>query len=171
MSKVMNRNIRSFAFWIALFIVIVAVLFIIATRLGWFRLSGVLWGESIHHWFSYTGAGFIGIYLPIYAILKRRNPRSLKTLLPIHVFGNLVAFAFISIHFSHHLTRPPQAFPDLGTGVALYAAAVILVITGFVLRFQLVAKGWRSWHWLHTGIMLSFYLIIVMHILHGLGIT
>ena len=165
-----NKTIRSGAFWMALLIVIVAILLIVATWLGWFRLSTVLWGESIHHWFSFIGAGFIGIYLPIYAILKRRYPRSSKILLPIHVFGNLLAFTFISIHFSHHLTRPPQAFPDLGTGIALYTSVVILVITGFVLRFHLVSKGWNSWRWLHTGIMLSFYLVIALHILHGLGV-
>ena len=165
-----DKIIRNTSFWIALFIVVIGILIITATFLRWFRLSGELWGESIHHWFSYTGTGFIAIYLPIYSILKRRCPNCMKTLLPIHVFGNLLAFTFISIHFSHHLTRPPNAYPDLGTGIALFASVVILIITGFVLRFHLAAKGWKSWRWVHTGIMLSFYLIIVLHVLHGLGV-
>jgi hypothetical protein len=166
----MNKTIWSGAFWIALLIVIVAMLLVIATWLGWFRLTAVVWGQSVHHWFSFIGTGFIAIYLPIYAILKRRYPRSLKTLRPIHVYGNLLACAFISIHFSHHLTRPPQAFPDLGTGIVLYISLVILIITGFVLRFQLVNKGRNSWRWMHTGIMLTFYLVIILHVLHGLGV-
>lgn len=165
-----NRQARSAAFWIALAIVFVAIFLTLGTWLGWFRLSMELGGESVHHWFSYIGAGFIGIYLPVYSLLKRRYPQSLKTLLPIHVFGNLLAFTAVSIHFSHHLTRPPQAFPDLGTGIALYFALVILVITGFVLRFRFVQKSYHSWRWLHTGIMLSFYLIIFLHVLHGLGV-
>jgi len=164
-----KRIINTFTFWLALIIVITAIILIVATFAGWFRLSMEILGESIHHWFSYIGAGFIGIYLPLYSILKRQYPSSLKTLLPLHVFGNLLAFTFISIHFSHHLTRPPQAFPDLGTGIALYAALVILVVTGFLLRFKLLQNGYKSWRWIHTGIMLSFYLIIVLHILHGLG--
>jgi hypothetical protein len=163
-----NKLVNSVAFWIALLLIIVAFLIFTATWLGWFRLTYVISGESIHHWFSWTGAGFIAVYLPIYAVLKRRYQGSIKTLLPIHVFGNLLSFVFISIHFSHHVTRPAQAYPDLGTGIALYTAAVILIITGFILRFQLDKKGWKSWRWLHTGMMLSFYLVVILHILHGL---
>jgi hypothetical protein len=165
-----NRIVKSPAFWSATLIVLIAILVITGTWLKWFRLSGELGGESLHHWFSYGGAGFIAIYLPIYSILKRRYPNKLKTLIRIHVFGNLLSSAAISIHFSHHLTRPPQTFPDLGTGIALIAALIILVITGFVLRFRLARKGWTSWRWVHTGTVLSFYLIIVLHILHGLGV-
>jgi hypothetical protein len=165
-----NKTIRSSDFWIALVIVIVAILLIVATWLGWFRLSTVLAGEAIHHWFSWIGAGFIGIFLPIYSILKRRYPHRLKTLISIHVFGNLLAVTAISIHLSHHLTRPSQSYPDLGTGIALIAALAVLVITGFVIRFQLMRKGLKSWRWVHAAIILGFYLIIVIHILHGTGI-
>jgi len=166
----MNKGFRSPALWLALLIIIAAIFVITGTWFRWFRLSAEFGGEPIHHWFSFVGAGFIAIYLPVYSIFKRRYPRIKKILLPIHVFGNLIAFTFVSIHFSHHLTRPAEAFPDLGTGIALIAALVILVITGFILRFQLVRSGYKSWHWLHTGTMLSFYLVVILHILHGVGV-
>ena len=166
---VINRSIKSLAFWIATSIVLVAILLILATYFRWFRLTAELGGESVHHWFSYSGTAFIGIYLPLYSFLKRRYTSKQKLLLYIHVFGNLLAFSAISIHFTHQLTRPAQAYPDLGTGVALITTLVILIITGFVLRFQLIGKGLKSWRWVHTGLILSFYLIIVLHILHGLG--
>jgi len=163
-----NKIIGSISFWLAILIVIIAILLIAGTSLGWFRLSVEIFDESIHHWFSYLGAGFIAIYLPVYSVLKRRYPHRLKTLLSIHVFGNLLAVAAISIHFTHQLTRPPEAFPNLGTGIALIAGLIVLVITGFGLRFHFAGKGWSSWKWVHTGMMLSFYLLIIVHILHGL---
>jgi hypothetical protein len=165
-----QRSINNLTFWTSLLIVIIAILTVYATFTGWFRLSTVIMGESIHHWFSFIGTGFIAIYLPVYSMLKRRYPSQLKTLLPIHVFGNLLAFVLLSAHFSHHLTRPSQAYPDLGTGIALYAAVLILIITGFVLRFHLTTRGWKSWRWVHTGVMLSFYLVIILHVLHGLEV-
>jgi len=162
--------VKSLSFWLAITIVIIDILVITGSFQKWFRLSGELWGESIHHWFSYVGAGFIAIYLPFFSILKRRFPNSMKNLRSVHVFCNLLAVAAISIHFSHHLTRPPEAFPALGTGVALISALGILVITGFVLRFQFARKSWSSWRWVHSGMVLSFYLIIILHVLHGLGV-
>jgi len=73
---------------------------------------------------------------------------------------------FVSIHFTQQISRPPQAFPQLGTGIVLYAAMILLVLTGFFLRFKPV----RYSRVLHTSVAVSFYLIIVVHVLHGLGI-
>ena len=87
------------------------------------------------------------------------------------MFGNLIASVAIVIHFSHQLTRPPHAFPSLGTGIALIIALLISVITGFVIRFQLVQKGYKSWRSTHTAVILSFYIIAIIHILHGAGVS
>ena len=157
------------AFWLAVLILAGSVFVMVATWLGWFRLNMFFEGTSAHHWFSYAGTVFIGLYVPVYSILKRRSPVNVTTLLPIHVFGNLLAFKFIGIHFSHHLTRPPQAFPDLGTGIVLVAALLILVVSGFIMRFRFFQKSYKSWRWLHTATMLTFYLVIMVHILDGLG--
>lgn len=74
----------------------------------------------------------------------------------------------ISIHFTQQISRPPQSYPDLGTGIALYASMILLVASGFLLRFRGLKGLSRPMRYLHTGITLSFYLIILIHVLHGL---
>jgi hypothetical protein len=39
----------------------------------------------------------------------------------------------VTIHFAHQVTRPASSYPDLGTGIVLYATMIILLMTGFVL--------------------------------------
>jgi hypothetical protein len=120
----------------------------------------------IHHWLSWAGTLFIAFFTPVYHFLKRRYPKRYGALRAAHVFGNLLAVMFVSIHFTQQISRPPQAFPQLGTGIVLYAAMILLVLTGFFLRFKPV----RYSRVLHTSVAVSFYLIIVVHVLHGLGI-
>ncbi len=165
-----NKSIRTNDFWFVLLLIALAILLVVAIWLRWFRLSAIIAGEFSHHWVGWFGAGFIGLYLPLYSILKRRYPNKLVTLTRIHVFGNLLSITAIAIHFTHQLTRPPQAYPALGTGVALITALVISIITGFILRFRLSVKWYRSWRWIHTAVILSFYIIAIIHILHGAGI-
>lgn len=87
------------------------------------------------------------------------------------MYGNLFAFMLISIHFAGQISRPAKRYPDLGTGIALYAAMTLLVGTGISQRFHLIPKiKPQTYRFLHTGAAVTFYLIIVIHILHGLGI-
>ncbi len=124
-----------------------------------------------HHWFSWIGTLYIAIAIPTYYILKRRFPNNFKMFLNIHVFGNLLAVMLVSIHFTQQISRPPQAYPSLGTGIVLYAAMIALVCTGFLLRFVKTKKFWgKGVRFIHTAVTLTFYLIIVVHILHGLEI-
>ncbi|MDH5419374.1 MAG: hypothetical protein OEX06_03485, partial [Candidatus Bathyarchaeota archaeon] len=64
----------------------------------------------------------------------------------------------------------PQFFPKLGTGVTLVAAVILLVSTGFFQRFLIGRRLRRYWRFIHVSVTMSFYLIILVHILHGLGI-
>lgn len=124
----------------------------------------------VHHWFSWAGAGFIGIYTPLFYYLKSRYREKYQTLIKIHVYGNLISFIFISLHFAEHLREFFVLIPHPGTGLPLYTAVVLLVATGMTVRFQLVRslmKGSRS---LHVSVTAAFYLIVLYHILHGLGI-
>jgi hypothetical protein len=87
------------------------------------------------------------------------------------MFGNLFAFALVSIHFTSEISRPAEYFPNLGTGLALYIALILLVATGIFQRFPLSLKiKIQTYRFLHTGAAVTFYLIIIIHILHGLGI-
>jgi uncharacterized membrane protein YjgN (DUF898 family) len=100
----------------------------------------------------------------------RRNPQRIKTLLGVHVFGNLLAFMFISIHFTQQISRPAQFYPDLGTRIVLYATVLLMVATGFFMRFQIGNTARKTLRFTHTSTTVTFYLIILVHILHGLGI-
>lgn len=158
---------RKAELWMGLLILAITVVLVVAIQLQWFRLRISIAGELSHHWVGWFGAVFIGTYLPVYLILKRKYPNKKMTLILIHIFGNLLSFTAIAVHFTHQLTRPPEAFPALGTGVALIVALLISVISGFVMRFQLARKNYNSWRWVHTAVMLSFYIIAFIHILHG----
>jgi hypothetical protein len=162
-----KRRMRRAELWLVLLILAITIVLVVAIQLHWFRFRFSIAGELSHHWIGWLGAGFIGIFLPIFSILKRKYPSKLGTLIPIHIFGNLLSFTAIAVHFTHQLTRPPQAFPALGTGVALIIALLISVISGFVMRFQLARTGYKSWRWVHIAVILSFYIIAVIHILHG----
>lgn len=128
------------------------------------------------HLLGWIGVLFIAFYTPIYYTLKRRNPALVKTLIKVHVFVNLIAVMLVSIHFAQQLGRPPQFYPELGTGVTLYIAMFILVATGFLHRFQILNRlGIRSEvlphqnRFVHIAVTLSFYITIIVHVLRNLG--
>lgn len=158
------------AFWAALSIIIVTIALASANYSGLLQLHIRVGLFFIHHWMSWSGSLFIAIVTPIYSYLKRRSPEKHNLLSNVHMFGNLSAFLLISIHFSQQMSRPADFFPDLGTGLALFIAVSILVTTGVLQRFQIVKKLARYYRMIHIGATMTFYIIIVIHILHGLGI-
>jgi hypothetical protein len=95
----------------------------------------------------------------------------MKALLRIHVYGNLLAFLLISIHFASQIARPAEFFPDLGTGLALYVVMLLLTTTGFLQRFRIMpGLKLQSNRFFHVSVAVSFYILIGIHILHGVGI-
>ena len=164
-----NSPLTKSSFWVALLLIIVTAFLMFAVYYHLLQLHIYVGPFYIHHWLSWTGTTFIAIFTPIYHWLKRRKPQRLKTLLGMHVFGNLVSFMFISIHFTQQISRPAQFYPDLGTGVVLYASTLLLVATGFLLKFQIARSLGRSLRFVHLSVTVTFYLIILVHILHGLG--
>jgi hypothetical protein len=126
------------------------------------------------HWTTWIGSTFVAVYAPAYHVLKRICPKRTKTLLDIHNFGFLLAFLLVSIHFAGQMSRPPQAFPDLGEGIALYVTMVLLVATGMVQRFGTQGlKGrfysLRTNRAVHVSLLSAFYIVIVVHALGNLG--
>jgi len=157
-------------FYVAIVLVLVIVVTSIGNYLRWWDLHFYVGPEYFHHWLSFIGAGYIAIFTPIYSIIKRHSPGRFEALLKTHVFGNLVAFLFLSMHFTQHMGRPAQFAPTLGTGLALYIIVAIMVITGFVQRFRLAGGFLRSWRFVHVSLSLSFYIVVVIHVLHNLGV-
>jgi len=164
-----SSSLNKVSFWLALMAILVAVFLMFAVYFDLVQLHVSIGPYYIHHWLSWTGATFIAVFTPIYYWFKRSSPQRLKSLLGIHVFGNLISFTFISIHFTQQISRPAQFYPDLGTGVVLYASTLLLVLTGFLTRFQIAKSAGRALRFIHKSVTVTFYLIILVHILHGLG--
>lgn len=158
-------------FWAATAILIATVVLMLVIVLKMERFSQVIGPFRLTHWFVWTGTIYIAIAVPIIAILKKRRPQRYMTLFRTHVFGNLLAFMLISMHFASQISRPATSYPELGTGLVLYISMILLVGTGFLQRFQLLPKTKpKYFRFIHISSAFAFYLIIIVHILHGLAI-
>ncbi len=115
---------------------------------------------TITHLASYIGSFWIAIFTPIYFVVKRRSPRHLKSMLRIHVLGNLLAFSLVTTHYVHREVN--SAF--LGTGTALYIALLLLVTTGIIQRFNVTKSLRNQVNFIHISMTTAFYLILVIHI-------
>jgi len=169
LSLVMD-NLKKVELLVASLLIVAAVFFFVAAYLDWIDFGIVIGSYRFNHWLVWIGALYIAFAVPVYSILKRRYAAGMGRLLGFHVFGNLTAFILISIHFSSQISRPAAFYPDLGTGLALFLSMVLLVATGFSQRFGIVKVSKpQTKRLIHVGFALSFYLIIGIHILHGLG--
>jgi hypothetical protein len=177
-SPAMERSsiLKDHNFWMATGLIVITTYLSIATFLRWFNLRFQVGPFYFTHWLGWIGALFIAFYTPIYYVLKRRNPRLVKTLIKVHVFGNLLAVMLISIHYAQQMGRPAQFYPELGTGLALYIVMFILVATGFLHRFGILDKLGRyriflphQNRFLHIAITLTFYVVIIVHALRNMG--
>jgi hypothetical protein len=158
-------------FWLSLLIVLATACLMTADSLDWVNFGFVIGPFRLSHWFVWIGTLYIALVVPIVAASKRRRPNRYQSLLRIHVFGNLFAFLLISLHFAGQIGRPTAFYPDLGTGLVLYITMMLLVGTGFAQRFNLNPRiKPQTYRFVHTGSAVAFYLTIIVHILHGLGI-
>ena len=156
-------------FWAATALLIATITLMLVVILHWVSIGFFVGPIRLSHWFVWIGTIYIAFAVPVIGILKKRHPQRYKTLFRTHIFGNLLAFTLISLHFASQISRPASSYPDLGTGLALYIAMVLLVGTGFLQRFQLIPSiKPQSYRFVHIGSAFAFYLIIVVHILHGL---
>ena len=165
------KILKSLEFWTALSIIIAAVGLIVADNSDWIHFGFFVGPFRANHWFVWIGTSYIAFAVPIIAMSKRRYPNKFMTLFRVHVFGNLLAFLLISLHFAGQIDRPATSYPELGTGLALYIIMILLVATGFTHRFQLISRiKSQTRKFVHIGLTFSFYIVIGIHILHGLGI-
>ena len=158
-------------FWAATALLIATITLMLVVILHWVRIGFLVGPFRLSHWLVWIGTIYVAIAVPTIAIRKRRHPQRYGTLFRTHVFGNLLAFMLISLHFASQIARPADSYPEFGTGLALYIAMVLLVGTGFLERFQLIPSiKPQSYRFVHIGSAFAFYIIIVLHILHGLAI-
>jgi len=164
------KILRSAEFWATLAIIIVTIVIMIADNLQWIHFGFFVGPFRVNHWFVWTGTLYIAFIVPIIAVSKQRYSSKFLALTRLHIFGNLLAFLLISLHFAGQISRPVAFYPDLGTGLALYIIMILLVGTGFTHRFQIIPQiKSQTRKFVHVGLSFSFYIIIGIHILHGLG--
>lgn len=158
-------------FWLALLIVLTTACLIASDYFDWVSFGFFVGPFRLNHWFVWIGTLYMALAVPIIAVLKRKYPNRYLAFLRLHVFGNLAAFLLVSLHFVGQIWRPAAFYPDLGTGIVLYIAMLLLVSTGFAQRFQLFPRvKYQTFRFLHMSSATVFYLTIIVHILHGLSI-
>jgi heme A synthase len=139
--------------------------------LRWMGLSFFLGQFRFSHWLTIIGTSYIAIATSTFVVLKRVYPQKTKGLYRFHIFGNLLLFSLISIHFASQLGRPAANFPELGTGLAMYVAMTLQVASGFTQRFMSVNRHLKINKFVHASLIVVFFGVILFHVLHGLGIT
>jgi hypothetical protein len=151
-------------------IIVVALIFLRVWRIPYFQVEFLGMSHSAVHWIGWIGTMYIAFATPIYPIIKRKYSHLMEKTLNIHVTGNLLGVLLVSIHFAHQVTRPISAYPDLGTGIVLYAAMIMLSATGLILITGIGRNFLRQIRFLHPAFAITFYTVIVMHILEDLVI-
>lgn len=169
-NKIINMKNNYLDFLLAMLIVIITVSFSIAAYMHWVGLSFLVGPLRFSHWLSIIGTIYIAIATPAFVILKRSHPQKMRNLYRFHIFGNLAFFTLISIHFASQMGRPATAFPDLGTGLAMYIAMALQVASGFTQRFRFTNRiNLKTNMFVHSSLVMVFYIVIVFHALHGFG--
>ena len=153
---------------VAVIIIVVVLIFMRVWRIPFFQVEFLGITHSAVHWIGWIGTLYIAFATPIYPIIKRKYSHLIQKTLSIHVTGNLLAVLLVSIHFAHQVTRPSSSYPDLGTGIVLYVAMIMLSATGLILITGIGRKFYRQIRFLHPAFAITFYTVIVMHILEDL---
>mgnify|MGYP006310949169 CR=1 FL=1 len=172
----MFNNTQKTEFKASLLIRISTILVSIIVFNRWINLRFMVGPFRFTHLLAWIGGAYVGLFTPVYYILKRRKPHIVKPLLRFHTYGNLISFMLYSVHNTQQLSRPKEFYPDLGTGISLYIIMLVLVFTGFIYRFNLLQSYTRfakdTPHFnrnLHVILTLSIYLILIVHILTNIG--
>ena len=164
-------NFKDSEFLLALLIILVAGSLMVAAYLHLINVSFFVGPLRFSHWLSIIGTIYIAIDTPAFVVLKRFYPEKFKGLLRYHIFGNLLFFSLISIHFAAQLGRPVLFYPVLGTGLAIYIALTIEVTSGFAERFPLIKQiDNKTNQIIHASLVMVFFLVIIFHVLTALGI-
>ena len=149
---------------------LITITFSVVAYIRWYSLTFFVDSFLFIHWLGLIATVFIAVFIPIYYVLKRKRPKNRKTLLKIHVFGNLLAFMLVSVHFAQNVGRLAGYYQKMGDGVALYLALSIMVATGLLERFGPKGKGVRYNKIVHRYIVAIFCVITLIHVLQGFNI-
>jgi hypothetical protein len=82
-----------------------------------------------------------------------------------HVLGNLAALVLVTFHATFQASASIIKLALNCLGPALYASLVLLLVTGFIMRFHLSGKYWPQFRYLHISLVTTFYVIVFFHVL------
>ena len=157
-----NRNIPIFLSFTA---VAVGLVLVVLSYLGLIPLGYKLGPYWLNHWLGWFSMGLIIIYVPIFVILKRRNPRSYHKLMKVHEIGFIIAFIHVSPHIGTQIRRVFP--PEIGTGIAAYISLLVLVVTGIMRKNQILTTRMATMRLIHLSMAVSFFLVIVFHVIRA----
>jgi hypothetical protein len=161
---------QSLEFWLTFTILCVTVTASILAYIFWYNLLFFVGPYLFIHWLGITATTFIIFSTPIYYVLKRKKPQNSKFILRIHVFGNLMAFLLISLHFAQNVGRLAGAPERLGNGVLLYWVLFFIMLTGIIEKFPTNRKLAKFSRITHRYSVILLYLAVLIHVLDGLNI-
>jgi hypothetical protein len=162
------KNYRSPEFWASLLILLLTAIVSGWAFVNWFSLSFFVGDLFFVHWLSIVATIFIAILVPVYYVLKRKSPKHVKTMLRLHVFGNLLAFLLISVHFAQNTGRLVGFVSRLEDGFVLFLVLSIIVATGMIERYGAKLKFVQYIKFVHSYAVVVFYLVVVYHVLQSL---
>ena len=149
---------------------LLSVIFSALAYFQWYSLSFFVGSLFFVHWLGIAATLFIASLIPVYYVLKRKRLKVIKTLLKVHVFGNLVSFMLVSIHFAQNTGRLSGFYLRLGEGFVLFLVLCLIVATGMLERFGGKNKIVRYTRPIHRYAVAVLYLIIILHVIQALNI-
>ena len=156
-------------FWSVIFLIVAAATIVVEFYPH--SRSPILFdSQAVYHWIGWTGALYIAVATPIYHIIKRRNVKSYQSIMRFHILGNLIAFLLVSIHFTHQIGSPPILGTYTHLGLTMYAALFFQIVTGVLIRYQFYKNYLKTIRFIHVAFITPFYIVLFVHILHGLNV-
>jgi hypothetical protein len=156
---------RYLSIWLSFAAVAAGLMFAVLSYLGLIPLTYKLGPYYLNHWLGWLPMGFIAIYIPIFVILKKRDPRIYGKLMKVHEIGFVVAFMLVSLHIGSQIRRVFP--PEIGTGIAAYLSVLALVVTGIMRKNQILATRMATLRFVHLSMAVSFFLVIVLHVIRA----
>jgi hypothetical protein len=164
------KHYRNTEILMSLLILLVTVFFSAVAYVRWYSLGFFVGSLFFTHWIGLGATGFIAVFVPVYYVLKSRRTQKIKTLLKLHVFGNLLSFMLISIHFAQNTGRLSGFYPRLEDGLVLFLVLSIIVATGMFERFGAGNKLGKYTKPVHRYAVAVFYFVMAIHVLQGFNI-
>ena len=158
-------RIKNLSMWLSFAGLIAGLVLAVLSYSGLIPLGYKLGPYWLNHWIGWLSFGFIIIYVPIFIILKKRNPKIYPKLIKLHQIGFIVAFMLVSLHIGSQIRRVFP--PEIGTGIAAYVSLLTLVVTGIMRRNQIFATRMGILRSVHLSMVISFFLVIVLHVIRA----